>query len=191
MGASTWVPLVTAAAGLVAGLAAGLVGTVLARRWAREDRAAAWQREDSLRWHADRLQAYVRLISALEAWDAELRRVWDPRHFVADAKEPPPFDADEWERHARAVNELVSLMFLMAPEKVRDLARKCYVAFARVGHEYLARQHDDPAGMNAAGDETARATRRLSEAMRADLGLDLGGSRQPGEPPPAGRPQAG
>lgn len=50
MGASTWVPLVTAAAGLAAGLATGLAGTILARRWAREDRAAQWQREDTLRW---------------------------------------------------------------------------------------------------------------------------------------------
>src|SRR5262245_62690288 len=71
MGASTWVPLVTAAAGLAAGLATGLIGTVLARRWVREDRAAAWQREDALRWHQDRLQAYTRMIAALDAWEAE------------------------------------------------------------------------------------------------------------------------
>src|SRR5690349_6908279 len=50
MGASTWVRLVTAAAGLAAGLITGLGTTILIRRWAREDRAAAWQREDALRW---------------------------------------------------------------------------------------------------------------------------------------------
>jgi hypothetical protein len=55
MDTGTWVPLVTAAAGLIA----GLVSTILARRWAREDRTAAWQREDALRWHADRLQVYA------------------------------------------------------------------------------------------------------------------------------------
>lgn len=56
--ASTWVSLVTAAAGLIADLA-GLIGTILARRWAVEDRAALWQREDTLRWHQDRLRLYA------------------------------------------------------------------------------------------------------------------------------------
>ena len=56
MDTSTWVPLVTAAAGLVAGLAAGLISTVLARRWAREDRLAAWERADRLRWQSHGLK---------------------------------------------------------------------------------------------------------------------------------------
>jgi hypothetical protein len=157
---------VTAAAGLIAGLAAGLVGTVLARRWATEDRAAAWQREDALRWHQDRLQAYVRMISALDAWDAELRKT------LAD---PASFDAAEWRRHGQAVTELLGLVFLMAPEKVTDLARQCYVAFARAGRDVLV-AGSDPAGALASAEQAPRATRRLIEAMRADLGL---GGEQP------------
>jgi hypothetical protein len=57
MSTSTWVPLVTAAVGLAAGVATGLVSTVLARRWSSQDRQVAWQREDSLRWRQDRLVA--------------------------------------------------------------------------------------------------------------------------------------
>jgi hypothetical protein len=183
MDTGTWVPLVTAAAGLAAGLATGLATTILARRWTAEDRAAQWQREDALRWHADRLQAYTRLIAALYAWDAEARRVQDRRPWAEGAEEPPPFDADQWERHARAANELVMLVFLMAPEKVRDLARRCYVAYARLG-DRLAGQYAHPAAARSAGDTASRATRGLVEAMRADLGL---GGEQP-EPPQAGRP---
>jgi hypothetical protein len=165
--ASTWVPVVTAGAGLIAGLVTGLGW---ARRWASKDRLAAWRREDSLRWRADRLQTYGRLISALDAWDAELRTALGRR------KADEPFDAAEWERHDRAVTELVGLVFLMASEKVRDLTRRCRVAYGRTGRT-LARQDAGLAGLLAEAEETARATRRLMEAMSADLGL--GGDRQP------------
>jgi hypothetical protein len=182
MDTSTWVPLVTAAAGLAAGLATGLGSTVLARRWASEDRQAAWQREDRLRWQADRLQIYARLVSALEAWQAEIRRLQG-----AD-KDAEPFDAAEWERHVDAVQELRSLVFLTAPQKVRDLAEECPAAFVVTGVrlEKAGDPGDDPDAWRQPplGMATWRATRRLAEAMRADLGLGGDG------PPAARRPDA-
>jgi hypothetical protein len=197
MSASTWVPLVTAAAGLITGLATGLGTTVLARRWASEDRRAAWQREDQLRWQQDRLQAYTRLISALDDWNAEKRRVWDGPPYLGDPEEPLPFDADEWERHARAVTELEALLRLMAPDRVYRLAGRCRLAYTRLGSE-LAMQGANLARRFAAAEEAESATRSLIEAMRADLGLGgdgqpVGGTaphpaRRSGEPRPPDRP---
>jgi hypothetical protein len=170
MSASTWVPLVTAAVGLIAGLAAGLVSTVLARRWASQDRAAAWQREDRLRWQADRLQLYARLISALDEWRGELRRALIDRH------DGDPFDVEGWGQRVRAVSELVALAELTAPEQVRDLARRCYDAYLTIGST-LALGEGDPAAIHAEAGKAFRATGTLMEAMRADLGL--GGDGQP------------
>jgi hypothetical protein len=170
MGTGTWVPLVTAAAGLIAGLATGLGGAILARRWAVEDRAAQWEREDALRWHEDRLQVYVRLISALDAFDAEMRSAMG-RRAVAES-----FDTAEWARHEKTVRELVMLVSLTAPQKVRDLAGQCTDAFAWTGMLLLG-EETDAARIVAAAEEAALRTRRLIEAMRADLGL--GGEGQP------------
>ena len=187
MSASIWVPLVTAGAGLIAGLVTGLGSTVLARRWAREDRLAAWQREDRLRWQADRLQVYARLISALDAWNAEIMRL------VGATREAQPFDPAEWERHTDAVSELTALVFLTAPEEVSDLAHQCMVAFGSAGAALSrAGETDDYfyAEWRAAGAEArevSRANRGLAEAMRADLGLGGDGQRAPrAEPRPAG-----
>jgi hypothetical protein len=185
MDASTWVPLVTAAAGLAAGLATGLGGTYLTRRWATEDREAQWQRDDSLRWHQERLGVYTRLITALDDWDAEARRV-RRRPFDADAEKPPPFDAVEWERHARAVNELLALVRLMAPEQVMTLARDSYAAFTRLGREHLADTDEGPGPLLLARSQATRATRALVEAMQADLGLGGGQPAAGTQPRPAG-----
>jgi hypothetical protein len=174
MSASTWVPLVTAAAGLIAGLATGLGSTLLARRWSREDRAAQWQREDSLRWQQDRLQVYARLISALEAWDGELNEALKPRITGKAAGGPLPFDAAEWERRDKAVSGLLALVQLMAPEQVTGPARDCYMAFILFGLNYLASADVDTAEMFTEGHKVAQAIRVLVEAMKADLGLDGG-----------------
>jgi hypothetical protein len=184
MGASTWVPLVTAAAGLIAGLITGLGTTILTRRWASEDRAAAWQREDSLRWQQDRLQVYARLISALEAWDAELRRVLDTRIAAGASDGPSPFDAAEWERHDRAVSEQLALVQLMAPEQVIGPARDCCIAFFLLGRSYLATEHPDTAEILTEAQKITLAIRTLVGAMKADLGL---GGEQPDPPQAAGR----
>jgi hypothetical protein len=181
MNTSTWVPLVTAGAGLIAGLLAGLGSTVLARRWSREDRRAAWQREDRLRWQADRLQAYTRLISALDVWDVEMRR-------AVKQREDEPFDAAGWERQARTVMELVVLVGLTAPDEVRDLALDCNSAFRRI-ERMLADGDADPAAILAESAGPVRATSRLMEAMRADLGLGVGGQAlsSQGQRAPGGR----
>ena len=191
MSASTWVPLVTAAVGLAAGLITGLASTVLARRWASEDRAAAWQREDRLRWQADRMQRYARLISALDDWGNELRRTLIERRFGER------FDRAGWDNRVRAVSELVALADLTAPQQVRDLTRRCYDAYLGAGTT-LARGEDDPAAIHAEAGKAFRGTDTLMDAMRADLGL--GGDGQPvggaaphpaglsGEPSPPDRP---
>jgi hypothetical protein len=184
------VPLITAAAGLIAGLAAGLVSTVLTRRWATADRLAAWQREDRLRWQADRLQIYARLVSALEDWDAGMRRI------MGTTKDPEPFDNARWERHEEAVSQLELLVVLTAPEKVRDLARQSFTEFGRAGSRLseASGTAGDSAEWRAAMDayeETGRAVIRLTEAMRADLALGGDGLPEAGAPPrPAGRPPA-
>jgi hypothetical protein len=154
-------------------LAAGLGSTILTRRWASEDRRAAWQREDRLRWQADRMQIYARLVTALEAWEAEVHRLTD--WMKADEQ----FDAAEWERHNRAVNELTMLVFLTAPQKVSFVARQCLKAFSAARY---ALSHDrvewrnDPAILTKTND-ASRAINRLMDAMRADLGL--GGDERP------------
>jgi hypothetical protein len=173
MSASIWVPLVTATVGLAAGLITGLGGAVLTRRWAREDRAAAWQREDSLRWQADRLQTYTRLISALNAWDIELDMAMSRRAGGWD------FDQAEWQRHNMAADELVTLVHLTAPEKVRDLTRLCYAAFFRAGR-ILADGEAERDVILAQAQAVRREMASLMEAMRADLGLGAN------EPPVAG-----
>jgi hypothetical protein len=181
MSASTWVPLVTAAAGLLAGLVTGLGGAVLARRWAREDRAAAWQREDELRWHADRLQLYTQVIAALRAWDAELRQVLNAqiRASSGDDGSPHPFDPVEWERHVQAALELIFQLDLIAPDQVTSRARGCHTTFGQFRLRALTTKGADVSELMEAARRTAAARRALTEAMRADLGL---GGEQPGPP---------
>jgi hypothetical protein len=184
MDTGTWVPLVTAAAGLAAGLATGLATTILARRWSREDRAAAWQREDALRWQADRLQAYTRTIAALDAWEAEAGKAMDRR----EAGEP--FGAAEWERHDLAVLGVIAQLELMAPELVTNRARRCHLVFGQLRLNHLDADHElDFTVMHLARHRINEATWGLLAAMRADLGL--GESSPPALMPPAeweGRP---
>jgi hypothetical protein len=164
MDTGTWVPLVTAAAGLIAGLATGLASAVLGRRWAREDRTAQWEREDRLRWQADRMQLYARLISALNAWDIELDMAMSRRTGGGG------FDRAEWQRHNMAADELVTLVHLTAPEEVRDLTRRCYAAFSGAGR-ILADGEAERDVILAQAEAVRRAMASLMEAMRADLGL--------------------
>lgn len=180
MDASTWVPLVTAAVGLIAGLAAGLVSTILARRWAREDRAEQWQREDALRWQRDRLQAYARMIAALHAWEAEAGQLQSRLvRAVAKGGGRVSFDAAEWDRHKHAVHELIAQLQLMAPEEVTDRAWRCLLVFSQIRDKLVDAKDADLGQIHAAPSAITQAIVRLVEAMRADLGLG-------GEPGAAG-----
>jgi hypothetical protein len=196
MSATVWVPLVTAGIGLITGLAAGLVGAILNRRWASADRVADRQREDSLRWQQDRLQVYSRLISALDAWDGVLRTAVARKKTAelisgVDAGEArPSTDWHEWDRVRGAVRDQLALVELMAPEDVRGRARTCYVAHDWLRYGFLTVEDADLAEMDAAERRADRTTRRLTDAMRADLGL--GGGKLPmagtAPRPPAARP---
>jgi hypothetical protein len=148
----------------------------LTRRWSAEDRLAAWQREDRLRWQADRLQAYARLISALDDWRAELRRARTRR------KSGEPFDAAAWERHFLVVSELVVLVALTAPERVSDLAQRCTEVFMRTGSMLMDKEaHSDAILVEFA--TAARDTGRFMDALRADLSLGSDGQAANGAAP--------
>ena len=187
MSASVWVPLVTAGIGLITGLAAGLVSAILTRRWASADRVADRQREDQLRWQADRMQIYARLISALDDWDRVLRTAVARKKTAAVAgaagADGPSLDANECDRVRAAAGDQLALVELMAPEDVRGRARTCYVAHDWLRHGYLTAEDADLAEMDAAERRADEATQRLIEAMRADLGLGGDGLPETGSAP--------
>ena len=108
--ATVWVPLVTAAVGLIAGLGTSIFTQRRADsredvRWQRErqdrqeqwqqerqTRQELWEREDSHRWLQDRQQAYARLMAALYTWDDELRRARADRKVAALLNERSELD---------------------------------------------------------------------------------------------------
>ena len=101
MSAEVWVPLLAAGIGLLAGLGAGLVSTLLTQRWGSRERLAQWQREDSQRWQQDRQQTYARFLSALYDWDATLLSAWSTRKASAEdgTRTEPDFQRiDEFRR---------------------------------------------------------------------------------------------
>lgn len=173
MSTAVWVPLLTAGVGLIAGLVSGLGGTILSQRRASKDRLDQWQREDSLRWQQDRLRIYGQLISALDAWDAELRTATARRKVAAITGEPPSFNDDEWQRLRRATSDVLALVELMAPEEVRGTARSCYVSRDWIRMGYLTEDNADLDEMEADSDRAQALARALVEAMRSDLGLGM------------------
>ena len=88
------------------------------------------------------------------------------------------------------MSQLVILVFLTAPEKVRDLAQQSFTEFGRAGFRLseASGTAGDSAEWRAATDayeETGRAVIRLLEAMRADLALGGDGLPVAGAPPRA------
>jgi hypothetical protein len=166
-----WVPLVAAAAGVVAGLVTGLGGAILTRRWGSQDRREQWLREDSQRWLKDRLQTYARLVSALDEWEGVIVTATVKRRVAAVAGDQPSFDAGAWDHARDATNDVLALVELTAPENVRGRARSCYVAHDWIRHGFLTAEGADLAEMDAARTKAAAIKNALIEAMRADVGL--------------------
>ncbi|MCA2215632.1 hypothetical protein [Jidongwangia harbinensis] len=61
-----WVPLVVGSLGLLGTLLAGLGGVLITQRATLEREAAAWQRQQSIRWDDRRLDAYVSYAAAVK-----------------------------------------------------------------------------------------------------------------------------
>jgi hypothetical protein len=165
---SVWVPLVTAAVGLLAGLGA----SILTQHWADRRENARWEREDSQRRLQDRQQVYARLMAALYAWDDELRRARADRNIGALLNERSELDTAELRRLRMAAREARALVDLMAPDSVRSLAKSAQTDREIFGTVQLELgEHTDPAKTNTAWTRVREGTVSLREAMRIDLGL--------------------
>jgi hypothetical protein len=125
-----WVPLATAAAGLLGGIGGGLAAAVWTQRktreredarWQREreDRADQWRREDRLRWLQDRQQVYARLLAVLYEWDRWLLSGIETRRNDLEQGQRSELDAAERIRVSKAAREALPLVQFMAPETVR------------------------------------------------------------------------
>jgi len=165
---SVWVPLVTAAVGLLAGLGASILTQYRADR--RDD--ARWEREEFQRRWQDRQQVYARLMAALYAWDDELRRARADRNIRALLNERSELDTAELRRLRMAAREARALVDLMAPDSVRTLAKSAQTDRETFGTVQLELEESaDPARTNAAWARVREGTVSLREAMRTDLGL--------------------
>jgi hypothetical protein len=165
---SVWVPLVTAAVGLLAGLGA----SILTQHWADRREDARWEREDSQRRLQDRQQVYARLMAALYAWDDELRRSRADHNIRALLNERSELDTAELRRLRLAAREARALVDLMAPDPVRSLAKSAQTDREIFGTIHLEPdQSVDPAKTNSAWSRVREGTVLLREAMRTDLGL--------------------
>ena len=178
---SPWVPLATAAFGLLAGLGAAALTQWRADRreevrWKREreDRQDQWRREDSLRWLQDRQQAYARLIAALHEWDAVLDSAITERKVDAQFGRRRELDATEWRRMLRVAHEILPLVQFMSPQTVRSRARSAVQDREAFWILYLAGNQSDSAAMDAGWKRVAKRTSLLHEAMRGDLKLEGG-----------------
>ena len=168
MDTSVWVPLVTAAVGLLAGLGA----SILTQHWADRREDARWEREDSQRRLQDRQQVYARLMAALYAWDDELRRARADPNLRAVLNERSELDTAELRRLRMAAREARALVDLMAPDPVRSLAKSAQTDREIFGTVHLEQDETaDPAETNAAWARVREGTVLLREAMRTDLGL--------------------
>ena len=169
MDTSVWVPLVTAAVGLFAGLAA----SILTQYWADRREDARWEREDSQRRLQDRQQVYARLMAALYAWDDELRRARADRNVRGLLNERSELDTAELRRLRMVAREARALVDLMAPDSVRSLAKSAQTDREIFGTVHLERDEIvDPAKTDAAWTRVRVGTVLLREAMRTDLGLE-------------------
>jgi hypothetical protein len=165
---SVWVPLVTAAVGLLAGLGTSVV--MQRRADGRED--ARWKREDSQRRLHDRQEAYARLMATLYAWDDELRRARADRNLGALLNEHSELDTAELRRLRMAAREARAMVDLMAPDCVRSLAKSAQTDREIFGTVHLELDESmDPAKAKAAWTRVREGTVSLREAMRTDLGL--------------------
>jgi hypothetical protein len=168
VGTSVWVPLVTAAIGLIAGFGTSII--TQRRADSRED--ARWKREDSQRWLRDRQQAYAQLMAALYAWDDELRRARADRNVGALLNERSELDTAELRRLRMAAREARALVDLMASEPVRSLAKSAQTEREIFGTIHLEGEESmDPAKTEAAWTRVRDGTVALREAMRTGLGL--------------------
>lgn len=167
-----WVPLVTAAVGLITGLGTSIFTQRRADsredvRWRRErqDRQKQWKQEL-------RQQAYARLMAALYTWDDELRRARADPNVAALLNERSELDTPELRHLRAAARDARALVDLMASDTVRHLARCAQTGREIFGTVDLAGDHRaDPDKTNEAWDCVRAGTVSLREAMRSDLGL--------------------
>jgi len=165
---SVWVPLVTAAMGLLAGLGA----SILTQYWADRREDARWERDESQRRWQDRQQIYAHLMAALYAWDDELRRARADRNIGALLNERSELDTAELRRLRMAAREARALVDLMAPDSLRSLAKSAQTDREIFGTVQLEPDEStDPAKTNAEWARVREGTVLLREAMRTDLGL--------------------
>jgi len=198
--ATVWVPLVTAGAGLIAGIGATMGAAILTQRrtdrredvrwkreqgdrkdqWQRErdDRQEQWKREDSLRWLQDKQAAYARLIAALDEWDQELGSARAARTVDAEFREyeelwPKELDTAELKRRGKVAREVLALVQLMAPRAVGGLARRTIQDHEEFQVIHLTVRPTDPAYLNARWMRLLKRRRELLTAIRDDLGLEI------------------
>jgi hypothetical protein len=178
-----WIPLASAAVGVVAGLGAGLGAAVWTQRrtdrredmrWERErtDRAEQWRREDSLRWLQDRQQAYARLLAALYEWDRALLSAIADRQSDVALNKRTDLDAAERINVSTAARELVPLVLFMAPETVRSLTRVAITDRESFWIVHLTPDPPDLLKMDEGWTRIVERTSWLREAMRIDLGVE-------------------
>jgi hypothetical protein len=204
---TVWVPLVTAGAGLVAGVGAAMGATILTQRrtdrredvrwkreqadrkdqWQRErdDRQEQWTREDSLRWLQNKQAAYARLMTALDDWDQELGFARAARMVDAEFREyeklwPKELDRVELKRRGKAAREALALVQFMAPQEVGGLARRIIQDREEFQVIHLTVQPTDPADLNTRWTRLLGRRRELMTAMRDDLGLEISSETQMG-----------
>jgi hypothetical protein len=189
--ATLWVPLITAAVGLITGLGTSAFTQRRADsredvRWQRESqdrqdqwrqerqtRQELWEREDSHRWLQDRQQAYARLMAALYTWDDELRRTRADRNVAALLNERSELETPELRHLRAAARDARALVDLMASETVRRLGRSAQMDREMFGTVHLAGdQPADPTKTDEAWAHVREGTVLLREAMRSDLGLE-------------------
>jgi hypothetical protein len=184
-----WVPLATAAAGLIGGIGGGLAAAVWTQRktreredarWQREreDRADQWRHEDRLRWLQDRQQVYARLLAALYEWDRWLLSGIETRRSDLKQGQRSELDTAERIRVSKAAREALPLVQFMAPESVRLLARHAINDRQQFQWMHLTRSPPDrPAAdlsewMDRSWTRVGERTSSLRDAMRDDLGLE-------------------
>jgi hypothetical protein len=177
--ATVWVPLVTAAVGLAAGLGTSVFTQRRADaredvRWRRErdDRQEQWQREDSLRWVQDRKQAYARLVVALYEWDTALASAARASEKAVKANEQTELDLTEIKRAERVAFEALAPVRFIAPKDTRSRARLTFERHRIVSQNLARNLPHVGAEATERWNEMLDSTSKLDEAMWKDLGLE-------------------
>ncbi len=174
-----WVPLAVALLGLAGVLSAQLIaGRREDRRWARE------QQREELRWRRDRereqhdrsyqgrLDAYSRVIGALEAWGWALYPI---KHAVLDQGLPLTEQQREELRRLRALAlDALGPMNLFAPADVRELMRVAILSRADFTTAILTGEVS-PDELRVQWRHSWDSYKELRNAVRADLGVDAMG----------------